>query len=825
MMSGVNQNWPNYIPQEIEPKWQLTWENSGLHKATETGNKPKYYCLDFFPYPSGEGLHVGHCRNYVPTDVISRFYRMNGWNVLHPMGWDAFGEPSEQFAIAHNVHPRITTDRNTANFRRQMKMIGTSYDWSREIDSSRPEFYRWTQWFFLMLYRRGLAYRDTNWQWWCPVCQTTLSSHEVSGGVCWRGHTGVIKKEIPAWYFRITDYADELLNDLDRIDWPEPIKLMQRNWIGRSEGCLVNFKTDSDETIQIFTTRPDTLFGVTFFVLAPEHQSIERLTSDEQRAEVTEYIQQSSTKSEVERMQEARENCGVFTGGYVINPSNDERLPVWVADYVLPTYGTGAVMGVPAHDQRDYAFAKKFDLPIRVVITPPGEDHNFAESAYTGYGNLVNSGRYDGMPSEEAIQAISKSLAEQGSGGDSVQYRMCDWLISRQRYWGTPIPIIYCQACGLVPVPEDQLPVLLPDITDFRPDGSGRSPLARLPEFVTTTCPQCGGAAERETDTMGGFACSSWYFLRFTSPEYDLGPFEPEAMRYWMPVDLYVGGAEHAVLHLLYARFWVKVMADEGLVPFREPFTRLVNQGQLMGTDGMRMSKSRGNVITPDSVAETYGADALRIYGMFMAPFEYDVNWSTEGINGSWRFLNRLWNLYEATYIGCSESVEHDPELERELHKTVQKVTERIMGFSFNTMVSALMEFFNLLADRHRTDTWRTRSFTQALRTFLILIAPSAPHIAEELWHLTGNKDSIHAQAWPDWDPELVKDELVTVPVQIDGKVRDTIEVRPDANERDIQLSVLNMPKIRQHLAEKNVKKIIYIPGKIINIVTFETIS
>lgn len=819
-MTVEKKRWPRYNPKKIEPKWQDVWEKAGIHQAQDKGNKPKFYCLDFFPYPSGEGLHVGHCRNYVPTDVISRFYRMKGWNVLHPMGWDAFGEPAEQYAITHGVHPRITTDKNTTNFKRQMKLIGTSYDWTREIDSSKPEFYRWTQHFFLMLYRRGLAYRDMNWQWWCPVCQTTLSSHEVVGGVCWRGHTGVTKKEIPAWYFRITEYAEELLNDLDRIDWPEPIKLMQRNWIGRSEGCLVNFKTEQGDRISVFTTRPDTLFGVTFFVLAPEHHHVNKITSKTQEKQVNDYVQKAAGLSEIERMQEKREKTGVFTGGYVVNPLNQEPVPVWVADYVLPTYGTGAVMGVPAHDQRDYEFARKYELPIRVVVSPDDEEASFDEIAHTGMGILTNSGIYNGLASEAAIERITRDLEAQEIGANSVQYRMRDWLISRQRYWGTPIPIIYCQSCGPVPVPEDELPVLLPDTTDFKPDGTGKSPLARLPEFVKTTCPQCDEPAERETDTMGGFACSSWYFLRFTSPDTVQGPFDPEAMRYWMPVDLYVGGAEHAVLHLLYARFWVKVMADEGLLPFREPFPQLINQGQLMGPDGMRMSKSRGNVVIPDTVVASYGADALRIYEMFMAPFEYDVNWTTDGINGAWRFLKRVWNLYEKSYTTSINALERDPELEKELHKTVQKVTERILGFSFNTMVAALMEFFNILSERFRIDKWQTSSFHESLNTFLILLAPSAPHIAEELWHLTGNKESIHLQGWPKWDADIVVDDMVTIVVQIDGKIRDTIEVLPEISIEELQPLVISRTKVKQHIADKTIKRIVFIQDKIFNIVT-----
>ncbi|MEW5868739.1 MAG: leucine--tRNA ligase [Chloroflexota bacterium] len=824
-MEPRTQAWPEYIPQEIEPKWQQLWEREGLYLASEQGDKPKFYCLDFFPYPSGEGLHVGHCRNYVPTDVLSRFKRMNGYNVLHPMGWDAFGEPAEQHAVAHGVHPRQTTDQNTANYRRQMTIIGSSYDWSREIDSSRPEYYRWTQYFFLLLYRRGLAYRDSNWQWWCPVCQTTMSSHEVAGGVCWRGHSGITRREIPAWYFKITAYADELISGLETVDWPEPIKAMQRNWIGRSEGCEIVFHSQEGDPLPVFTTRPDTVFGVTFFVLAPEHPLVEKLTTPERRAEVQAYVEQAARQSEVERMLEKREKTGVFTGGYVINPLNGERIPAWIADYVLPGYGSGAVMGVPAHDERDFEFARKYGFPIRAVISPnsPGEglpDGQSWTEAYTGDGWMVNSGSYDGLDNREGIRRVCADLQARQAGGPQVNYRMRDWLISRQRYWGTPIPIVHCPDCGEVAVPEEQLPVLLPKMDNFQPDGSGRSPLARLPEFVNTTCPQCGGPAQRETDTMGGFACSSWYFLRFTSPHYHSGPFEPQAMRYWMPVDLYVGGAEHAVLHLLYSRFWTKVIADAGLLPFREPFARLLNQGQLLGADGLRMSKSRGNVVTPDSMVETYGADALRVYEMFMAPFEQDIAWSAEGINGAWRFLKRVWTLYGELYDASQMAEGEDPELLRLVHKTIRHVGERIEGFRFNTMVSALMEFVNALTERQRNDGWKTATFHQALETLMVLLAPAAPHITDELWQLTGHSGSVHQQAWPAWSAELGRDEIVGIPVQIDGRLRAVIEVGRDAAQEEVQALALAHPKVQTSLDGRRVVKVIYAPGKALSIVT-----
>ena len=822
-MSSPQRSWPIYQPKSIEPKWQRLWQETGLYLAQESNDKPKYYCLDYFPYPSGDGLHVGHCRNYVPTDVLSRFRRMQGYNVLHPMGWDAFGEPAEQFAVRHGVHPRITTDRNTANFRRQYTIIGASYDWSREIDSSDPRYYRWTQWFFLLLYQRGLAYRDTNWQWWCPTCLTTLSSHEVEGGVCWRGHAGVVRREIPAWYFRITAYADRLLDDLERIDWPDKIKSMQRNWIGRSEGVEITFTSPLSPTpVEVFTTRPDTLYGVTFFVLAPEHPLVAHFTTPEQRSLVEAYLAQAARQSEIDRMNETRQKTGVFTGGYVINPLSGEPVPVWVADYVLPSYGTGAVMGVPAHDQRDFEFAQQYGLPIKVVIAPPGYQAESLAAAFSDPGTMINSGPFNGQPSTEGIEKVITELEARHLGRRKVQYRMRDWLISRQRYWGTPIPIIHCPSCGEVPVPENELPVLLPPMQDFQPDGSGKSPLASLPEFVNTTCPRCGGDARRETDTMGGFACSSWYFLRFTSPHFDEGPFEPSAMRYWMPVDLYVGGAEHAVLHLLYSRFWIKVMYDAGLVPFDEPFAKLLNQGQLMGPDGKRMSKSRGNVITPDEIVATHGADALRVYELFMAPFDQDVDWSTDGLNGARRFLNRVWNLVGDTFSASTSASKADHGLDRLTHRTIQQVTERIETLRFNTVISGLMEFTNALSELQAKGTWRTKTFHQALEILLILMAPVAPHISDELWALTGHSGSVHQQSWPRFDSQMVKEEMVQMAVQVDGKLRDVIEVSVKMPEDEVKGIALDRPKVQSFLSGKQVTKVIVVSGKIVSIVTKE---
>jgi len=602
---------------------------------------------------------------------------------------------------------------------------------------------------------------------------------------------------------------------------------MQRNWIGRSEGVNIHFGVPDKQgiasrQITVFTTRTDTLYGATFLVLAPEHEWVEQLTQEAHIAEVQSYRDQAARMGEVARMVESREKTGVFTGGYAIHPLSGERLPIWVADYVLPGYGTGAVMGVPAHDMRDFEFAKRYHLPVRVVIVAPGigTADEQPQQADTGDGYLVNSGEFNGLSNQGAALRITERLVNSGLGEPAVQYHMRDWLISRQRYWGTPIPIVYCSQCGEVPVPEEQLPVLLPEIDDFRPDGSGRSPLARLESFVNTTCPRCNGPAQRETDTMGGFACSSWYFLRFTSPYYHEGPYEEQAMRYWMPVDLYVGGAEHAVLHLLYARFWTQVLADLDLLPFREPFPRLLNQGQMLAPDGQRMSKSRGNVITPDRIVEAYGADALRVYVMFMAPFEQDADWTAEGINGARRFLNRTWALYRDTYFQGIESQGRDAELERWLHRTIRQVTERIESFRLNTLISALMEFSNALGERHRAGAWRTQTFHQALETLLCLLAPAAPHLAEELWQLTGHEGSVHTQVWPAWDRELAREAQMRVAVQVDGKLRAVLELALDASEENIRQTALEHPRVAQHLAERKIIRAVYIPGKVLNLVT-----
>jgi len=841
-----------YDPQAVESKWQQRWAETAIYRTPAPSRSPTFYCLDFFPYPSGDGLSVGHGRNYVPSDVISRYYRMKGHAVLHPMGWDAFGLPAENEAIRKGIHPRETTTRYAANYRRQMTLIGCSYDWEREINSSTPEFYRWTQWFFLLLYRRGLAYRAVGRQWWCPGCKTVLANEQVeSGNVCWRGHASVYKRDLEQWYFRITAYADELLADLETLDWPERILLMQRNWIGRSEGVEFEMAVDGTAVhFTVYTTRPDTVYGMTFAVLAPEHPLVERITTPERRAEVLAYCQAALRRSEVDRLQAGR--AGVFTGAFAVNPANGARVPVYVADYVLMGYGGGAIMAVPAHDERDLDFARRHAIPAPVVVAPPDWDSRPLDTAYTSVGRMVNSGPWDGLPSDEAAQRIAGWMEKQGIGRRTVQYRMRDWLISRQRYWGAPIPIVYCDRCGEVPVPESDLPVLLPPIEEWLPGEDGRSPLANVPEFVHTACPECGGPARRETDTMDGFACSSWYFLRFVSPHYEDGPFDPAALAQWGPPDLYVGGAEHAVMHLLYARFWTKVMADAGIVPFREPFPVLRSQGVMHARDGCtgevrRMSKSAGNVVTPDSVAATYGADALRIYLLFLAPFDGNTVWDEEGITGARRFLDRIWRLATAVAAarpspprsggsgdgsptaphsspprsgGSGDRSPTPPHIH--LSPTIQSVTADIEAFKFNTAIAALMECLNGLSAYHHAHGV-TAELAEAIHTFVLLLAPFAPHIAEELWARLGGPYSAHQQAWPTWDEPAVAEETITLIVQVDGRVRDKLTVPADVSEAEIHERALACNGVRRRLDGRRVARVIYVPGRLVNVVTEST--
>ena len=819
-----------YDPHAIEEKWQRLWKERDAYRTPDESDKPKFYALDFFPYPSGDGLSVGHLRNYVPTDAISRLKRMQGFSVLHPMGWDAFGLPAENYAIKMGVHPRVTTERNIANYHRQMDLIGLSFDWSREVTSCFPDYYRWTQWFFLLLYERGLAYQATGQQWWCPVDKTILANEQVENGRCWRCGTLVTKKDLRQWYFRITDYAQRLLDDLGTIDWPEQIKLMQSNWIGRSEGAEVDFGVQGrDDKLTVFTTRPDTLFGATYMVLAPEHPLVDELTVPEQREAVTAYQDTARRQSEIERMSTDKEKTGVFTGAYAVNPVNDAPVPIWISDYVLMGYGTGAIMAVPAHDERDFAFATRFEIPIIEVIAPEAGPQGTLAEAYTGDGIMVNSGRFDGMAAPgEAFAAIVAWLGERDMARKKVNFKLRDWLISRQRYWGAPIPIVHCEKCGTVPVPRDQLPVLLPDLEDFHPTDDGRSPLARAEEWVHTTCPDCGGPAHRETDTMDTFACSSWYHFRFASPRDETAPFDRDKVEYWLPVDLYVGGAEHAVMHLLYARFFCKVAQDAGHVSFGEPYARLRNQGMIQAEDGQKMSKSKGNVITPDSVVEKYGADALRVYELFIAPFEQSVAWSDRGVQGTYRFLGRFWNLVgevveaQGSGVAADEAeAEKGRQVVRTLNKTIRKVTHDVESFRFNTAVSALMELQNQVLDvwTGARGSLTLAQWREVVRDMTLLLCPMAPHLAAEVWEQLGEGENVLDVPWPAWDDELAADEVVTVVVQVNGKLRDRLEVPVDAKKDDVLALARAAENAARFLEGKQVVKEIHVPGKLVNFV------
>ena len=819
-----------YDPHAIEEKWQRIWKDSDAYRTPDTSDRPKFYCLDFFPYPSGDGLSVGHCRNYVPTDAVSRYKRMNGFNVLHPMGWDAFGLPAENYAIKMSVHPRVTTERNIANYHRQMDLIGLSYDWSREITSCNPDYYRWTQWFFLLMYERGLAYRGTGQQWWCPSCRTILANEQVEQGKCWRCGSDVSKKDLEQWYFRITEYAQRLLDDLATIDWPEKIKLMQANWIGRSEGAEVDFALPGrGAALTVFTTRPDTLYGATYMVLAPEHPLVEELTTGEHREAVAAYQDSARRQSEIERLSTEKEKTGVFIGASAVNPVNGAEIPIWISDYVLMGYGTGAIMAVPAHDERDFQFAMQFGLPIVEVIAPPEGAQGTLAEAYVGDGAMVNSGEFDGLPAPgPAFEAIVARLGEKGLARKTVNFKVRDWLLSRQRYWGVPIPIVYCEKCGVVPVPADQLPVLLPDLEDYEPTDDGRSPLARDEAFVHTTCPACGGPARRETDTMDTFVCSSWYHFRYPSPHDDTAAFDPAATRYWLPVDLYVGGAEHAVMHLLYARFFCKVLEDAGQVDFGEPYATLRNQGMILAGDGLKMSKSKGNVITPDSVVEKYGADALRVYELFIAPFDQSVAWSDRGVQGCLRFLSRFWNLagevVEAQGSGVAETdaaADKGRQVLRTRNKTIRKVTHDMDGLRFNTAVSALMELQNEVLDvwSNARGALTLAQWRAVVTDITLLLAPMAPHVAAEVWELLGQGGTVLDAAWPGWDAELAADEVVTVVVQVNGKLRDRLRLPVDAEKDDVLAQAKAAANTARFFEDKQILKEIYVPGKLVNFV------
>lgn len=864
----------NYDFSEIEAKWQRIWREERTFRAVAGEMRPKYYCLEMFPYPSGSGLHVGHLKNYVPTDAFCRYKSMKGFNVLHPMGWDAFGQPAENEAIRRGRNPREMVPEYAAAYRETLVRTGCSYDWEREINSSLPGYYRWTQWMFLLLLRKGLAYRATAPINWCPACKTGLANEEVKDGRCWRCDTAVEKKPMPQWFFRITAYADRLLADLEKLEWSEGMKEMQRDWIGRSEGAEVDFAVaGGGGAIRVFTTRPDTLFGATFIVLAPEHPLLAALTAPGRRAEVEAYARRAQGESEIDRLNAERAKTGVFTGAYAVNPINGEKIPVWTADYVLMGYGTGAIMCVPGHDDRDFAFARTYGLPVVQVVSRDGSAYEL-QAAEPAEGVAVNSGRWSGLRTAEFKKAITAWLEEKGIGKATVNYRLRDWLISRQRYWGAPIPVVHCPACGEVPVPESQLPVLLPGVDNYQPTGTGESPLAAIPSFVNTACPKCGGPARRETDTMGGYACSSWYFLRFADPDNAAAFASRQALDYWLPVDQYTGGIEHARSHLLYARFWTKVLFDEGLVGFDEPFLNLRNQGSLLaltpgrrprpqeqaaaGEDKIvdwivlrhderdrvppeqvvwrwaRMSKSKGNVVTPDEMIGRYGADSLRVYEMFVAPFEDNVQWSEEGIQGSHRFVARAWRWLQAAVPrfrrdwrerSAGERTPAEKEVRRKLHQTVQKVGTQIETFQFNTALAAVMELLNAVSAYAPLEREALPAacddavISELAETLVLLLAPFAPHLGEEVWRQLGNGDTVYRAPWPDFDAAAAAAESVNVMVQVNGKIRDKVVVPLDCAEEEVKAAALASPKTAQALAGKQVVKMIFVKNKMLSIV------
>jgi len=820
----------------IEEKWQRCWEKKKQFKVAEDLSKPKYYLLEMYPYPSGK-IHMGHVRNYSIGDVVARYKRMRGFNVLHPMGWDAFGLPAENAAIENNIHPAIWTQENISYMRKQLKRMGFCYDWDREIASYDPSYYKWNQWFFLKMYEQGLAYKKGSFVNWCDSCQTVLANEQVEGGLCWRCETPVRQKELEQWFLRITEYSEELLQGLDSLPgWPERVKVMQRNWIGKSEGVEIRFPlADANESIYAFTTRVDTLFGATFLLLAPEHPMVQSLSEGRPEAEsVNEFAERMSRSDKILRTAPETEKEGCFTGSYAVNPLTKEKIPIWVANYVLLQYGTGAIMGVPAHDQRDLEFAGKYSLPVRTVIVGPEvtlTEKDLTE-AYVDEGSLVDSGPFTGLPSDEARNPIAEYLEGEGYGKRRVAFRLRDWGISRQRYWGTPIPIICCDRCGTVPVPYEDLPVLLP--SDVRIVGKGESPLRKVESFVKVSCPQCSGPGRRETDTMDTFVDSSWYFLRFLSPHDDRVPVGTGAARYWMPVDQYIGGIEHAVLHLLYARFFTKFIRDLGIIEVGEPFTDLLTQGMVI-KDGAKMSKSKGNVVDPDELLDRYGADTARLFSLFASPPEKDLDWSDQGVDGSFRFLNRVWKLTEK-HSPAMSALAGEPRFEdltvgkgllRFTHQTIKRVTFDIEDeFHFNTAISALMELVNevsrfdsgAIADVAEEDE-KLRVLKKALETILLLLSPFAPHICEELWERLGHPNSILEESWPSYDEKVIAEESVLVVVQIGGRVRHRIYVAASSTEGEMEAAVLSNERVKNLLRGKEVKRIVLVQNRLINIV------
>jgi len=831
----------SYPFEKIEKKWQRFWLKSGIFEAKEKTKKPKFYCLDMFPYPSAYGLHVGHFKGYTFSDAIAKKKIMDGYNVLHPIGFDAFGLPAENYALKTGIHPAVTTFSAIKNIKKQLIAGGLGYDWRREIITCKKDYYKWTQWMFLQLYKAGLAYKKEAPVNFCPSCKTVLANEQVIDGRCERCDSEVEKKKLEQWFFKITDFAERLLRDLEKIDWPEKIKTMQKNWIGKSGGAEIKFKIQTkkgEKFVKVFTTRPDTLFGCSYLVLAPEHPLIEELKSEIKNwPGVKKYVERALKKNEIERTVEEKEKSGLKLNGLrAVNPLNNKKIPIFVADYVLMEYGTGAVMGVPAHDQRDFLFAKKYSLPIIEVIRPKKGKSSLPQKAFEEEGILINSGSFSGLDSQKAKKEITRYLEKRKLGKEAVYYKLRDWLISRQRYWGALIPIIYCRKCWEIqkskskknlklgqdyvlidgkehlinPVPEKDLPVLLPKIKDFEPTGDGQSPLAKSKKFVKVRCPKCGNLAKRETDTMDTFVCSSWYFLRYVDPKNQKEFAQKEKIKKWLPVDLYIGGAEHAVLHLLYARFFTKALKDLGWLEFDEPFLKLFNQGMIY-YKGAKMSKSKGNVINPDFIFKKYGADTLRLYEMFMGPADQAAEWSDKGIVGCYRFLNNVWNLAEKGKIEKKLKLKNR-NLEKLFHQTIKKVTEDIENFRFNTAISALMILLNEMEKEEKIPlSW--------FKTFVLLLAPFAPHLAEELWHKLGNKKSVFSQKWPKYNPQLLKEEKFVLIIQINGKVRDRVEVDVGIKEKQAKEIALVRTKIKKWLANKKIKKVIFVPKRLINFV------
>ncbi len=811
---------PTYEPGEIEPRWQKKWDEDGLYHSDIDTSKPKHYALTMLPYPSGD-LHIGHWYAMTPADARARFMRMRGFNVLFPMGFDAFGLPAENAAIKKNIHPKTWTYANIDRMRGQLKSMGGMFDWRREAISADPKYYKWSQWFFTQLYKHGLAYRKFSPVDWCPTCNTTLAREQVWGDDrhCERCGTPVIKKDLNQWFFKITAYAEELL-DFSTIDWPERVKTLQTNWIGKSTGASVTFRTEQGDPLEVFTTRPDTLWGATFMVLAPEHPLVAKLTSPDQKSQVEAYQAEAQRQTDIQREAADKEKTGVFTGGFAVNPVNGEKIPVWIADYVLMTYGTGAIMAVPAHDQRDFEFARKFNLPVKVVIQADGApnlDGATMEAAVPAKGRMVNSGELTGTPENEAMARIIKFLEGKKAGHATTNYRIRDWLISRQRYWGAPIPMVFCEKCGVLPVPDDQLPVTLPDDVEWKP--TGESPLKLHPTWKKTTCPNCGGPAERETDTMDTFMCSSWYHLRYLSPDYDEGPFDPKEYEYWAPVDVYTGGIEHATMHLIYTRFFQKALRDMGISKGPEPMLTLRNQGIVLGEDSEKMSKSRGNVVAPDNLVKAYGSDSVRAYLMFFARWDLGAPWNKTGIDGTVRWLRRVWTISLEPSAGKNPSAEAEKNLRRKLHQTLRSITRDFENFEFNTIVSGLMELLNDMQKFRQENPGPSKAWDEAVDVYLRMLAPVAPHISEELWSRLGKGYSIHKQNWPKVDEAAAADESITLVLQVNGKVRDRLVVPVSVTEAEAKATALANESVKRALDGREPKQVIYVPGRLVNVV------